>query len=105
MFQYPSDMAVPVRNLSIKYWLPDNPRLFQQQMLLTLNSLLKVTKKIAQRNFLEKLRKMNLLTQHAAYIRRLVVSANKAKSRTSKKNLDSIGDILMEIPCNDVKQD
>ena len=94
MFNLPSDMVVPVLFLSYKYWLPNDPRLFHQQMLVTLNSLLKVIKKVAQRNFLFKLKKMNLVTQHAAYVRRLILSETKREVNQGRTILTRLAILL-----------
>ena len=55
-----------------------SPTGFPQQLLKTFNILLKVTKKITQRNFVEKLLRCGLPTSHAQFLTRRILSSSKS---------------------------
>ena len=59
---YPKNPAVPMRILASSFNIP-NPAGFLSMMLKTFNELVKVTKKTVQRNFLERMNKMNMVTK------------------------------------------
>ena len=83
-----------------KYWFPD-PQGFHRQMMKTLNSMIKVTKKIMQRNFLEKLIKLKLLSQNAEHLVNHLIRANKSKCKSSLRNRMVAGNIIMNLQLRD----
>ena len=83
-----------------KYWFPD-PQGFHRQMMKTLNSMIKVTKKKLQRNLLEKLAKLKLLSQHAEHLVNLLVQANKSRCKNCHRNRMVAGNAIMNLQLKD----
>ena len=100
----PSNPAVPVNVLANKYEVP-SPDGLQVQMLKTFNEMMKVTKKTVQRNYLEKLQKSNLLTQHGNNIRRLILRNNKSVDKEDERKRIYIGRLLMDVIICDANDD
>ena len=82
-----------------------SPQGFPQQILKTFNCLMKVTKKITQRNFLEKLFKLGLPTKHADFITRRILAANKSSFRSDPCYKQHITKTIMHMELQDAAMD
>ena len=82
-----------------------SPPGFPQQLLKTFNVLLKVTKKITQRNFVEKLLKLDLPTGHAKFVTGRILSTNKSSLKSNPSYRLHILRSVMHMELQDAVQD
>ena len=88
----PSSIAEMLRKLDVPnhFW-------FLQKLINTFNILLSVTKKICQRNYLEKRLRLGLPTNHAIYVAKCNLSATKSKTNSDDCFKHSIAMFVMQI--------
>ena len=76
-----------------------------QQLVGTIYTLLKVIKKISQRDFLEKLFRQGLLTSHAVFVTNRIMEAFKSNSTHSELNFAMTARSVMSLSVMDAAQD
>ena len=78
---------------------------FLQKLIKTFNILLAVTRKICQRNYLEKMVRLGLPTNHAVYVADCIISATKSTMKSDGKQKQSMAMFVMHIKFQDAELD
>ena len=91
-----------LRNLSFLF--PD-PQRSLNNMKRTYYSLLSVTKKTAQKIFLQDLLQRDLLTQSASYVVRCIVRSSKSTSFKTERNVADVRRAIMRMEVSDAIED
>jgi len=89
-----------LNNLSVM-----SPPGFPQQLLKTFNILLKVTKKITQPNFLEKLFRLDLPTNHAKFVTEKILFTKKSTLKSDANYEVHIARTVMHMEVQDAWRD